>query len=247
MPDMLMSDMLDTVRKAQQVIGEWTGDQHDPALAEALGKVGDFLDEAISKVHEEKACIRMAAFDADGHCTSWGVRSSSNPQRDKDNMLGFLEMRDAFELRGVPVRFKLGSIWVTSDVPPELEKPAFKAPPVHAAAKLAIDLAEANGQVLRVYSKPNPFELRMGGHYMVYELRDNLATARTKAAQLVKIVRGSNYDEEMFFETFWEGGKELTRDEGRMQVNRLNNDPDGDDRYYWRVVEADYKLYKWEP
>ena len=247
MPDMLMSEMIDTMREAQRRMLDHGSSDAWISLAHSVGKVVACLEEMNQPWPEASASIRWAGFDDIGMPMGHGTRSSSNPSEDMSLMVGFLELNDAYRLRGVPMRHKLGSLWLTSDVPPQLTSPEFKGPVVHEAAKRAIQLAEANGQVLRVYSKPNPFELRMGGHYMVYELRDNLATARAKAAQMVKIVRGSNYDEEFFFEEFWQDGKELTRDEARMQVNMLNNDPKLDDRYYWRVVEKDRKLYKFEP
>lgn len=247
MADMLMSEMIRIVSEAHEFVNRGRTAAPLSTLDDELGKVLACLEEMNQPRPEAAASIRWAGFDDIGLPLGHGTRSSSNPSEDMSLMVGFLELNDAYRRRCVPIRHKLGALWVTSDVPPELEKPAFKASPVHKAAQLAIDLAEANGQVLRVFSRSNPFEHRMGGHYMAYELRDNLATARRKAAQMVKIVRGSNYDDEMFFEKFWEDGKELTRDEARMQVNMLNADPKRDDRYYWRIVETDYTLYKFEP
>lgn len=178
--------------------------------------------------------------------------SAIDPRTSADRMTAFLMFDEAFGVRGVPVRHKIGSLWVTSQVPPQLtEKERIYDDSVnamlHKKTRELIDFAESQRKVVTINLVPKPFHYAMGATYMHYNIRDNLALAREKAAQPTKIVRGSNYDSEMFFEKFFNDGEVFEREAARLKCIELNDDPKRDDAIYWRVEDADYKLYEFEP
>lgn len=245
MSNISLAEMITTVRKAHDAILATGNHEH---LLDDLDKVLDCM-ESYDKPQERANVLQIVGYNAEGRNTVAASTTSFDASGDYNIMSFFLELHRAFKDRNVEIKpVKVGSLWVTSNMI-DNEGPVIKDTnaAMHAAVKYAINLAEANGKVLRVYSKSVPFEHRMGAHYMTYELRDCLALARKYAAQPCQVVRASNYDEEMFCETFIEDGKVMTRDEAQQLAKRLNDDPKRDDRYFYKVVDQGYTLYKFEP
>ena len=245
MNNMSLDEMITTVRRARNLVCHQlinTGD--------LVSKLDEVLDCMQSYDKPSMAnTLNFVGYNAEGRNTVRANGTSFDASGDYTVMSSFLELHRAFKDRNVEIKpVKVGSLWVTSNMI-DNEGPVIKDTnaAMHAAVKYAINLVEANGKVLRVYSKNVPFEHRMGAHYMTYELRDCLALARKYAAQPCQVVRASNYDEEFFFEKFVEDGKVMTRDEAQQLAKRMNDAPNRDDSYFYKVVDEGYVLHKFEP
>lgn len=191
-----------------------------------------------------RSTIFTVGYDANGKRVVSCSRSSQDPSGDRDKMEGFLELEQAYRLRSVEIKgHKIGSLWVTSN-PPE-NTLTLKADAL-SYAQMAIDIADAKGQVVTIDLKPSPGAFRMGGYYMVPKVRDNRATVQRKMEAPARIVNGSNYDNEMFCEKFH--GEEMPHWKAVLECEKFNRDPKNEHGpIYRKVVPVDYKLYSFEP
>lgn len=62
----------------------------------------------------------------------------------------------------------------------------------------------------------------------------------------MRIVRTSNHDDETVSEVFVGWGS-LTSNEALVRLQKLNRDITDESRYFHKIVDNDYKLYKYDP
>lgn len=187
-------------------------------------------------------------FDKDGKQVMQCLRSSFDPSGDHDMMQAFLELEQAYRLRSVEIKgHKIGSLWVTSN-PPEAEgfvdRDFTTQVGMQRMLNWVITRCEAAGFVASITNDPEPGIPRMGGYRMRGLVRKNLATVRREAEELVRVVRKSNFDEEVFEEVF--DGDAMPR-RCAEEICAKMNAGDGLNPIWYAVVPLDYKLYKWEP